>query len=183
MEQKTRVIDYVIQKHDAKRAGMHYDLRLQYPYKNSYASWALPKLRVPKTPGERSLAIRTTDHPLYWGEFSGTIPAGEKGAGTVEVVQKGRAELMAWSSNFITFKVSGPILNGKYALILFQKSPDNNKQSVRKDSDNNYKQWHKQTNWLLVKGKPDQNITQESIADICEQYEPLYILEEACILM
>lgn len=129
-----RYVEFVIQKHLAKKAGSHYDLRLMYPYKKSLASWALPKTRVPENPGDKVLAVRTSDHPAHWADFEGTIPAGEGGAGTVEIMQKGKAEIFIWTSKIITFKVEGSILDGKYALIKYKNS-------------------RKQTDWLLIKSK------------------------------
>lgn len=129
-----RLLPYVIQEHNAKKAGKHYDLRIKYPTKKYLASWALPKTRVPTKSGEKVLAVRTSDHDMMWLKWQGTIPTGQGGAGTVDVVQSGILELLSWSSRLISFRVEGPILNGKYALIL-------------------YKRGIKQTDWLLVKAK------------------------------
>ena len=41
-------------------------------------------------PGEKRLAMRTEDHPLDYGDFEGTIPAGEYGGGTVMLWDQGR---------------------------------------------------------------------------------------------
>lgn len=130
-----RLLPYVIQEHKAKKAGRHYDLRIKYPTKKFLASWALPKTKVPKKPGEKVLAVRTSDHDMSWLEWEGTIPTGKGGAGTVDIVQSGILELLSWSSRLISFRIDGgPILNGKYALIL-------------------YKRGKKQTDWLLIKAK------------------------------
>ncbi len=130
-----RYVEFVIQEHKAKKAGLHYDLRLMYPFKKSLASWALPKARIPKQ-GERFLAIRTSDHPPWWADFEGVIPKGEGGAGTVKVVQRGKAEILMWSSRIITFKVEGEVMNGKYALIYYKRTP-------------------KQTAWQIIKARND----------------------------
>jgi hypothetical protein len=132
-----RYTDIVIQKHIGKRSGLHFDLRLLYPYKKSLASWALPRGRVPQKVGDRALAVRTSDHPVYWGDFSGTFTS-DSGEGTVEIIQKGKAELFIWTSKLIVFKTEGPILDGKYALILFKREK-------------------KQTNWVLLRAKDKPN--------------------------
>ncbi|HET6943453.1 MAG TPA: DNA ligase D, partial [Sphingomicrobium sp.] len=41
-------------------------------------------------PNEKRLAMRTEDHPLDYGSFEGTIPAGEYGGGTVMLWDHGR---------------------------------------------------------------------------------------------
>lgn len=84
---------FVIQKHDATR--LHYDLRLEMD--GVYKSWAVPK-GLPLAPGDKSLAIEVEDHPLDYGDFEGTIPAGNYGAGTV----------MLWDRGFYTVEGSSP---------------------------------------------------------------------------
>ena len=75
---------FVIQRHDARR--LHYDLRLER--NGALASWAVPK-GLPLQGGERHLAVHVEDHPLDYGSFEGVIPAGQYGAGTVEIWDRG----------------------------------------------------------------------------------------------
>ncbi len=104
---------FVIQRHDARR--LHYDLRLEEA--GALASWAVPK-GVPLEPGDRALAVHVEDHPLDYASFEGEIPAGEYGAGTVEVWDTGTYELVERKPNGQrTFVLHGRRLRGSWSLV------------------------------------------------------------------
>jgi bifunctional non-homologous end joining protein LigD len=118
----------VIQRHDARR--LHYDLRLER--NGALASWAVPK-GLPLRAGERHLAVHVEDHPLDYGSFEGVIPAGQYGAGTVEIWDSGTYDLLEEKRNGgLTFHLHGERVDGVWTLV-----------PARLDGD--------EKNWLLVR--------------------------------
>jgi DNA ligase D-like protein (predicted 3'-phosphoesterase) len=111
---------YVIQEHHARR--LHYDLRLERD--GVLKSWAIPKTPPEKT-GIRRLAIEVEDHPLEYGEFEGTIPSGQYGAGTVKIWDRGVYEPLIWDEDKIEFLLQGERLRGRYVLVRLKRSRKN----------------------------------------------------------
>jgi bifunctional non-homologous end joining protein LigD len=104
---------FVVQRHAARR--LHYDFRLER--NGALASWAVPK-GVPLRAGERHLAVHVEDHPLDYADFEGTIPAGEYGAGTVEIWDRGTYEVLEEKSNGgLTVRLRGERLDGVWTLV------------------------------------------------------------------
>jgi bifunctional non-homologous end joining protein LigD len=128
---------FVIQKHDARR--LHYDLRLELD--GVFKSWAVT--RGPSLdPTQKRLAVEVEDHPLDYGDFEGSIPAGEYGAGTVQLWDRGywhpqgdRSAAAQLSAGNLKFDLEGTRLHGSWVL-------------VRMKSDRSA---GKRTNWLLIK--------------------------------
>src|SRR3954453_19533322 len=102
---------FVVQEHSARR--LHWDLRLEHD--GVAASWAVPN-GIPPDPAENRRAVHTEDHPLEYLDFEGEIPAGEYGAGTMRIWDRGTYEVEKWEKGKIVFSFSGERLGGRYAL-------------------------------------------------------------------
>src|SRR3954452_16355690 len=102
---------FEIQEHSAR--SMHWDLRLEH--EGVLASWAVPK-GIPADPSRNHLAVRTEDHPLEYLEFHGDIPAGEYGAGTMRIWDRGTFELHKFRDEEVMVTFHGERLEGRYVL-------------------------------------------------------------------
>jgi bifunctional non-homologous end joining protein LigD len=117
---KTKQPIFVVQRHDARR--LHYDFRLER--NGALASWAVPK-GVPLEPGQQHLAVHVEDHPLDYASFEGEIPAGQYGAGSVEIWDHGTYELLEEKKNGgLTVRLKGKRLDGTWALVPAHLSGD-----------------------------------------------------------
>ena len=96
-ERRSGVPTFVIQEHRARR--LHWDLRLERD--GVYESWAVPR-GLPADRATNHLAVRVEDHPLEYGSFEGTIPAGEYGAGEVTIWDEGTYEATKWTDREVT---------------------------------------------------------------------------------
>jgi bifunctional non-homologous end joining protein LigD len=102
---------FVVQEHHARR--LHYDFRLERD--GVLVSWAVPK-GVPEDPGTNHLAVHTEDHPLAYAWFSGEIPRGEYGAGTVTIWDRGTYDTVKWTDREVKVVLHGRRLSGGYTV-------------------------------------------------------------------
>lgn len=113
-------LKFVIQHHLARKD--HYDLRLEYD--GVYISFAVPKGLSFDTKDKR-LAIKVEDHPLSYGNFEGTIPKGEYGAGIVMLFDKGtwipyKDSKIDFKNGPVKFTLNGERLKGSWSLVKFK---------------------------------------------------------------
>ncbi|MGI9101614.1 MAG: DNA ligase D [Terriglobales bacterium] len=127
---------FVVQRHAARR--LHYDLRLEIG--GTLKSWAVPKGPT-LDPKQKRLAVHVEDHPLAYGDFEGTIPAGNYGAGVVSLWDNGTFDVLGdvtaeqqLERGDFKFSLHGNKLLGNFALVRLKNS--------------------KKDEWLLLK-KPD----------------------------
>lgn len=110
---------FVVQEHHATR--LHWDLRLEH--EGIAASWALPN-GVPADPAENRLAVHTEDHPLEYLGFEGEIPAGEYGAGTMRIWDRGTFEVHKFDARKVEVTFHGERLRGRYGLFPLGRDPN-----------------------------------------------------------
>ena len=109
---------FVVQKHAASR--LHYDFRLEMD--GVLKSWAVPK-GIPRTRGEKHLAVQVEDHPRSYIDFEGTIPRGQYGGGTVMVWDRGtystdsKSPIEELEDGKLHFTLNGKKLRGEWHLV------------------------------------------------------------------
>ncbi|MGW9173110.1 DNA polymerase ligase N-terminal domain-containing protein [Streptomyces decoyicus] len=119
---------FVVQIHDA--STLHFDFRLEDD--GVLKSWSVPK-GPSADPHDKRLAMPTEDHPLEYLAFEGVIAAGEYGAGTVIVWDRGTFRPLprkkkgrslsfgqALADGHASFWLDGGKLHGGYALTRFR---------------------------------------------------------------
>ena len=123
---KKRGSSFVIQKHRATR--LHYDFRIEM--EGVLRSWAIPK-GPSLNPSEKRLAVLTEDHPIDYGDFEGTIPKGNYGAGKVIIWDHGTYEMVdpetpekGWQKGKFHFVLKGKKLNGEWVLVRGSRAPN-----------------------------------------------------------
>ena len=127
-----------MQKHAARR--LHYDFRLELD--GVLKSWAVT--RGPSLdPTDRRLAVHVEDHPLAYGTFEGSIPAGQYGAGTVMVWDQGTWEAVgdvrkSYAEGKLKFVLHGQHLKGGWTLVRMRGRSQ-----------------EERDNWLLIKERDE----------------------------
>ena len=112
IEKESKNPIFVLQRHDAKRAHLHYDLRLEDI--GVLRSWSVRK-GMPEQ-GKKNLALQTENHPLSYSNFEGTIPEGY-GAGEVKIDSKSVYKTIEKSNKKWKFEILSGKYKGKWTLI------------------------------------------------------------------
>jgi bifunctional non-homologous end joining protein LigD len=110
---------FVIIKHEAKRAGLHYDFRFKLENSKMWASFAVPK-GVPTTAGKKVLAVRTPDHTEADALFTGHQESGY-GAGDFTKWDSGSCEILKMTDKHISLKLNGSKVKGVYHMFNIAK--------------------------------------------------------------
>jgi bifunctional non-homologous end joining protein LigD len=155
---------FYVQRHDATR--LHYDFRLEIG--GVLVSWAVPK-GPSLEPLSKHLAAKVEDHPLEYGEFEGNIPAGNYGAGSVMLWDRGTWELLddapvdaQLARGDLKFRLHGEKLRGEFALILMKSRGKGNEWLLIKKRDAEaVPGWDiEQYAWSVLSGRTQQEIAQ-----------------------
>ncbi len=114
---------FVVHRHEARR--LHYDLRIERG--GVLLSWAVPK-GFSYDPADKHLAVRTEDHPLEYEDFSGVIPRGEYGAGTMTIWDRGRCTFLNGEQGVeegeLKLVLRGRRLRGEWHLVKTKQGPN-----------------------------------------------------------
>ena len=149
---KAEALRFVVQKHDATR--LHYDFRLELD--GVLKSWAVT--RGPSAnPADKRLAVRVEDHPLDYGGFEGTIPAGEYGGGTVMLWDEGTWEPIGdphagLEKGDLKFVLHGKRMKGEWVLVHMKGRDTGSKSGTRE-------------NWLLIKHRDEYATAADGLTD------------------
>ena len=120
MEALSPSLKFIIHKHQAEKAGLHYDLRIEH--NNMLLSWASRKIpNIVAGDVNKIMLFQQPDHEMDWFDFSGTIDDGY-GKGKVEIWDKGTYETVKWEEDHYTIIFHGTKIKGPYAIIRY----DNN---------------------------------------------------------
>lgn len=118
---------YCVQRHHARH--LHYDLRLEVG--GTLKSWAVPKGPT-LDPVEKRLAMMVEDHPIEYGGFEGVIPAGNYGAGSVMLWDRGSYELLGDATaeeqlarGDFKFRLHGEKVRGEFAIVRTKRGKGN----------------------------------------------------------
>jgi len=106
---------FIVVKHDAKKARLHYDLRFVMPKSKIWASFAVRK-GLPTQPGTKVLAVRTHDHTDKEALFIGTIKDGY-GAGKLTKWDDGQCIIHKYTPSHIILELKGRRFKGIYHMI------------------------------------------------------------------
>lgn len=160
-KEKSKLI-FVVQRHHASH--LHYDFRLEL--KGTLKSWAVPK-GPSLNPQDKRLAMMVEDHPISYATFEGDIPAGNYGAGHVDVWDHGTYQPVDEKGEPITakqfeadlkkgsikFALKGRKLKGEFALV-----------NLKKD----------EKSWLLIKHRDKYAVDEYNAEDFAKKSSLAY---------
>jgi len=107
---------FVVHEHRARRAGLHYDLRLEMD--GVLKDWVFRK-PPPENTGVKRFGIAQPDHDLSWLDFEGEIENGY-GAGVMNIWDRGFYRLTEKTRSSMTIEFYGGKLRGRYMLVKFR---------------------------------------------------------------
>lgn len=155
---------FCVQRHDATR--LHYDFRLEID--GVLKSWAVPKGPT-LDPTVRHFAAHVEDHPIDYGGFEGNIPAGNYGAGSVMLWDRGTFEVLdtlpaldQLARGDLKFRLHGEKLNGDYAIVHMKgRGKGNEWLLIKKKDQYAVPGWDVEAHaWSVLSGRTQEEIAQ-----------------------
>src|SRR5690349_8262385 len=155
---------FCVQRHDATR--LHYDFRLEID--GVLNSWAVPKGPT-LDPDVKHFAANVEDHPVEYGSFEGNIPAGNYGAGSVMLWDRGTFDLLGdvdgaaqIARGDLKFRLHGDKLNGDFALVHMKGRGKGNEWLILKKRDDfAVEGWDVEAHaWSVLSGRTQEEVAQ-----------------------
>jgi DNA ligase D-like protein (predicted 3'-phosphoesterase) len=105
---------FTLHEHKARKAGLHYDLRLEW-HGGEVMSFAM-RYQPPTTYGVKRLAIEQPLHTEESLDFEGVIEEGY-GAGELRKIDSGEYDLVKESPKELILVLKGATLKGTYVML------------------------------------------------------------------
>lgn len=110
------MINFVLDRHEALKRGLHWDLRFKLPDSKNWASFSMNQF-PPSESGKRIYIPRSNDHSEKEALFIGIIPKGEYGAGKIIREDQGVCIVHKNTRTHLVVEFKGKKLKGIYHFI------------------------------------------------------------------
>ena len=117
MSSAMRGARFVVHEHHAIRAGLHYDLRLEW--RGTLRSWAF-RHKPPLKRGVKRLGIPQPNHELSFLDFEGEIERGY-GKGVLKIWDRGTYKLLEDRGDRLVVYFEGSKLRGVYVILKWRE--------------------------------------------------------------
>jgi bifunctional non-homologous end joining protein LigD len=106
---------FVLDRHEAIKRGLHFDLRFSQPNSKNWDSFSMNEI-PPLESGKRIYIVKTTKHTEDNALFTGTIKSGY-GAGKIIRLDKGNCNIIKYTNSHIVIDFKGKKLKGIYHFV------------------------------------------------------------------
>lgn len=110
---------FTIHKHDADKAGLHYDIRLQSPNDDNIVWSFVCKKEIPLKKNLKRLVIKQKNHNRQILNYSGKIDEGY-GKGILTIWDSGNYTIVNKTRNSIELNFNGNKIKGIYYLVRYK---------------------------------------------------------------
>lgn len=171
-----KLLSYVIQQHDAQRAGRHYDIRFGPDRGNAPTMMSWASRHLPAKPGEKRMAFQQPLHTGQYADFEGEIVQGY-GKGTVKTHERGSVIVTKATPNQITFVVTHKKHPETYTLLRRTGPPAKPETARQMRSQGG--------SWLMINTTPQDVIKHKKVhytnvpaAEVSKLFSPDYLHQE-----